>query len=458
MDDDFKLQKRAGKAEFSGRRRTATRKSGFQSHEEATGGKFSKSEVSVYQITATESLSILFELPPHSGEVFAGFGFYFRANKPVEIKSSCKDFAKFELSEYSYPNWNKCGYIWRSEPELNFEIEISAPYDTEVELYKIECGEVWHDYFADSRENVIKNIHKFAPEALFFETKGKVTTSLIGEDKEEAIFIKECNRCARFLPVNFDNERNTLSFSNHCVARRPCKHKGFGILENLDTEQTIQLEFGFQLECRFCKKFVVNAALNPQRDANQMKEDAQRRRHFELLLSELYSHSKQLDFRHKTGKELATFIWNKFEKKCFKCKIELASARAMNLDHTRPLALLWALDETATALCKDCNSSKRDRYPSDFYNDEELSELAQITGIPLSELQKPSPNLEALYTLIDRREWFYSEFLNKDFLLREKGGKIPAELICKALDRVVQFCDEPINVPSFIDGWQNYTR
>jgi hypothetical protein len=110
------------------------------------------------------------------------------------------------------------------------------------------------------------------------------------------ITLKSCNRCARFLPINISNERNHLSFSNHCVAAksRPCSHSSFGRLREAEGERVLKLEYGYQLECRFCKKFVVNAALNPQRTAAQMKEDAQRRRAFEALLAELYKASPTL--------------------------------------------------------------------------------------------------------------------------------------------------------------------
>ncbi len=67
------------------------------------------------------------------------------------------------------------------------------------------------------------------------------------------------------------------------------------------------------------------------------------------------------------------------------------NALAMNLDHTRPLAFLWPLEGTATALCGDCNSKKSDKPPASFYDAAELKRLAGITTISLAELQDPSP-------------------------------------------------------------------
>ena len=248
----------------------------------------------------------------------------------------------------------------------------------------------------------------------FYSIEGDVSIELsfdLNKTSSTYIYLKSCNRCARFLPININNERHHLSFSNHCVAehRRPCSHGGFGRLKNIETDQTIQLEYGYQLECRFCKKYEVNAAHNPQRTAAQMKEDGARRRSFELLLTAIFERSPQLMYREKfSGRELTDDIWLKFGKKCFNCSTELESPNDMNLDHTRPLALLWPLDETATCLCGSCNSQKRDRAPSEFYSPEKLVDLSKITGLSLNELQSPSPNLNAVEYLIANLDWLFN--------------------------------------------------
>jgi hypothetical protein len=113
----------------------------------------------------------------------------------------------------------------------------------------------------------------------------------------------------------------------------------------------------------------------------------------------------------------------------------------MNLDHTRPLALLWQLDETATCLCKSCNSQKRDRYPVDYYDASELERLAQVTGISLQDLQEPTPNKIALNNILENLDWLFETFLERKDLQKERDGKITAELVCKALDRVMSFTE-----------------
>ena len=109
----------------------------------------------------------------------------------------------------------------------------------------------------------------------------------------------------------------------------------------------------------------------------------------------------------------------------------------MNLDHTRPLAFLWPLDGTATALCKSCNGLKRDRSPQDFYTVEALARLSQITGIPLEDLQHDRPNEAALDLLLERLDWFFDDFLSRDEMTKERDGKITGELVVKALQRVL---------------------
>ena len=144
-----------------------------------------------------------------------------------------------------------------------------------------------------------------------------------------------------------------------------------------------------------------------------------------------------MKFRHShDGQELSDFIWNKFNKQCFKCLTSLTSPKAMNLDHTRPLALLYPLDETATALCKECNSAKRDKSPKDYYTSSELERLAILTGIPIDELQNPTPNLDALAKIIEKKEWLLHTFVNKPELTKIREGKRASDLLIKALNKV----------------------
>ena len=197
----------------------------------------------------------------------------------------------------------------------------------------------------------------------------------------------------------------------------------------------LRLEYGFQLECRYCKKFEVNAAHNPKRTAAQMKEDAARRRAFELLIEAMMGGAEQLAYRLRTGRELTEDVLERFGHRCFKCSKNLQGG--WHLDHTRPLALLWPLDETATALCGDCNSQKRDRPPSQFYTPAEIKRLAAIVGLDEEVLRNPAPNTVILSELLKRLPWFFDEFLTTDDMTKERDGKTAGELLVKALDKVL---------------------
>lgn len=439
--------KRPGKTEWAGRRRPMTRRAGFSSHPDSTGGEFTVAAAGGYGLDAGESVSVIFHIPTVREGTIVGFGAWFAATPSVDVTVyGCP--TKVRLSEPDAPNWSCVGSQWVSaggEATPVVATFVAAEDGSELAFGKPEAGAIEHEYLEDARPELLRNMYAFAPEANFYTTSapGHVEIEMehgVAELAEVAeIVLKSCNRCARFLPINVYNERHALAFSNHCVAeqKRPCKHAGFGRLRNVETGEVLQLEYGFQLECRFCKKFTVNAALNWQRTAAQMKEDAARRRGFELLLAELYGGAYVLRYRHDEGRELVDDVWRRFGGRCFKCGTALATPNDMHLDHTRPLALLWPLDGTATALCASCNSAKRDRPPIAFYTDEELERLAELTGISLDELRSPHPNADAIKRLRERLDWFFDVFLQRPELQEVRDGKIAADLLLKALQKAI---------------------
>jgi len=274
------------------------------------------------------------------------------------------------------------------------------------------------------------------------------------------VLLKSCNRCARFLPTEYtpEKERNLTSFGNHCVSRAPCEHSTFGTLKIVEGESDltnlpaeledkivfdsgsrfVDLQYGYQLECKACKKFYVNAALNHRRNSTQHREDALRRRAIEVLVRKLLDQEWIYHrFRQERDKEFDKYIWEKFNKKCFKCGESLQSPSEMDLDHTMPLAALWPLDEHATCLCSDCNSRKSDQYPVDFYTHSELEELAEITGLIEEELKKRQINEDAVRKLREDIEWFFEEFLASHEYQKDRDGKIVADLIVRSIqDRI----------------------
>jgi hypothetical protein len=455
--------KRPGKMQWAGRRRPVTRSAGFRSHPDATGGEFRIVGVGGWQLKAGSSLEIKFRLPQTPEGTLLGFGGWYRATKGFLVEIVGFD-ALHVLTAPADPDWSKFGSQWYSDGRevqpITFRVTATLP--GYVAFYSIEAGIVSHQYFDQARtdpRDLMKNKHQIAPEGNFYsrEVHAQVSEPVLhGEGRQlqmtGEVYLKSCNRCARFLPINVGNERLALSFSNHCTApnRVPCTHPLFSRLRNIENDEILQLVYGFQLECRFCKKFEVNAALNPQRTAGQMKEDATRRRAIELLLTELYGGSPSLLYRERTGgQELPNDVWERFNRRCFKCGTPLAEPRDMHLDHTRPLALLWPLDETATALCETHNSEKRDRPPVEFYDPDELKRLAAITSISPKELSDPGPNRDAIERLKRRLDWFFDDFLQRAELQAEHEGKLPAALLVKAIQKALS--RDPTGAPFDIE-------
>lgn len=434
-----------GKTLYAGRRRAMTRSSGFKVHSDTTGGEFRHHPEKKLALVAGQSIDVTFEISGHEAGDLIGYGLWFWHTSGV-TSSIVGGSAKKTLTQFVDPSWNKAGSMWLAEDNtpVNVTFSLSASIDTSAALYAPACGVVRHKHLDNARKELMRNMYQFSPEALFIESSnaGIVTINSEVEDPQSSkdLILKSCNRCGRYLPINSPTERDQLSFGNHCVAehRRPCSHASFGRLRNIDdSTEVLQLEYGYQLECRFCKKFEVNAAHNPQRTSAQMKEDGARRRAFELLLAELYEGTPQLRYRYERGTELADDVWIRFDKRCFRCGCDLPTSRGMNLDHTRPLAFLWPLDATATALCGSCNSEKRDRAPVDFYSLDQLEKLVKLTGISHDELTDTRPNEDALKRLIDRLDWFFDEFLTREEMIKERDGKIAGELVVKALQKVL---------------------
>ncbi|QIZ78065.1 HNH endonuclease [Ferrimonas lipolytica] len=441
------MAKLPGKTAYSGVRRTTTRKSGFKSHPDSTGGEYKTESVTPILLEAGKTLTFVFNFPRSDGQTYVGFGGFYQCEDFVQITFNNPNSSKNEFSRRTPPDTSKFGSMWiangLSEPVT---ISFNSEVDTYLAIYNFECGLIWHEAFDAARENdqtgYLNSMHSIMPEAGFYTEDGQVSFNYESPLKyinpNINLHLKSCNRCARFLPINLNNERETLAFSNHCVAKAPCTHKGFGLLTNIDTGEAVDLHYGYQLECRFCKKYFVNMPLNWQRTAAQMKEDGQRRRNFELLIAEIYQQSPQLSYRTQTGRELLDDVWSRFKGQCFNCNNPIQNKRKMHLDHTRPLALLWPLDGTATALCATCNTSKRDRPPSQFYSPQQLNQLSLLTGLSVEELTVPEPNHEVIKELLARLDWLYEDFLTKPALLMERDGKITAELVVKALDKVLR--------------------
>lgn len=162
---------------------------------------------------------------------------------------------------------------------------------------------------------------------------------------------KRCNTCGRILPAS--------AFSGH---------KGWGPLEK-------------QMECRSCKA-VINANLNPKRTKEQLHESAVRRRIGDLLFP---GEEKNINLND---------LFTRFESKCFKTGkvLDIKDRKSWAIDHILPSRYFYPLTkENAALLSREANENKRDKWPSSFYNNNELKRLAIITGANLSLISSKKP-------------------------------------------------------------------
>ena len=88
-----------------------------------------------------------------------------------------------------------------------------------------------------------------------------------------------------------------------------------GHVEEISGKYYFRQHFGFQLECKSCKKFFVNAALNPLRNSTQHREDSLRRRNIEILVDTLLENEWIYHkFRRAHKREFDQYIWKNSEK------------------------------------------------------------------------------------------------------------------------------------------------
>lgn len=174
---------------------------------------------------------------------------------------------------------------------------------------------------------------------------------MIATEKPECYW-KQCKTCGQILPFG--------AFS---------KHTGWGVLEK-------------QLECRACKG-AINAKLNPKRTTEQLREGNLGRRIGDLIAK--IDEDEKLNVKD---------LFKRFNSKCFKTKrlLDINKPDEWHIDHILPSKYFYPLTvQNACLLSKEANENKKDRWPSQFYTNKELVELANITGANLQLLSSKKP-------------------------------------------------------------------
>lgn len=459
------------------RRRSVTRESGYHTCSETTGGecilKYTEKLIQptdkVVLSFKREELEIveLFE----KGICIFGFGGYIFSKNVIDISINLTYI--YEGNQVVLANaftkkimantWENIGYHYELSINksnridvIKVQLVINGLKGNEIEFLSFDFDIINKAEFqnTDLANSFYQKTSLHIPYIYYFDTQKSIMDYMEYPQNLSSgslMVLKSCNRCGRFLPINYFDEKKTLGFSLHCKKKAPCKHSTFRAYKILNYDDFTEEElknfkienksivsyFGHQLECKACKKFFVNAPLNPQRNAQQFKEDGLRRRAIEVLINELLETNLiHFEYEKKTKKQFSEHIWKKFGKKCFKCGKDI-SLNEMALDHTMPLAYLYRLDETATCLCSSHNSQKSDHFPVDYYSEEELVKLSKITGLSIETLHERRINKTVLNLLVENVVWYFDEFLMREDYQKIRDGIKTADKINDSLKRVI---------------------
>lgn len=461
-------------------RRGVTRESGYHTCEETTGGECIIAHATRFVCEKRETVFKFNRSTLNVVELFendiaiVAFGGYIHSEKKAEVRFELdysyegQGYAFGEGSEVTIDesSWKNVGI--HAEQRINLDdtiidatvkMIITCEPGNVLDFICFDFDMISKPEFTDTSCAVsfYQKTYMHVPYLYYLSSEQPFTQYLVGKHEFSLgarVVLKSCNRCGRYLPINIDDEMKTLSYSLHCKKRAPCVHSTFRAYEIQNRDELTDEDlagltiegnkvvsyYGHQLECKACKKFFVNAPLNPQRNAQQFKEDGLRRRAIEVLVNRLLERNLvHFEFEKRTKKEFSRYIWEKFDRRCFKCgrDSDPIKLEEMALDHTMPLAYLYRLDESATCLCSSHNSQKSDHFPVDYYSEDELIRLSEITGLSLETLHKKEVNHTVLALLVENVVWFYDEFLMEPDYQKVRDGIRTSDKINDSLKRVI---------------------
>lgn len=308
-------------------RRGVTRESGYHTCEETTGGECIITHASRYVCNDVETVFRFNRWNLNTVELFekdiaiVAFGGYIHSAKRAVVRFEL-DYS-YEGQGYSFGegsettidenSWKNVGI--HAEQRINLDdtiidatvkMIITCEPGNVLDFICFDFDTISKPEFTDTSCAVsfYQKTYMHIPYLYYLSSEQPFTQYLVGEHEFSLgarVVLKSCNRCGRYLPINIDDEMKTLSYSLHCKKRAPCVHSTFRAYEiqnraELTDEDLAGLTiegnkvvsyYGHQLECKACKKFFVNAPLNPQRNAQQFKEDGLRRRAIEVLVNRL---------------------------------------------------------------------------------------------------------------------------------------------------------------------------
>ena len=319
-----------------------------------------------------------------------GWGGYLRSDGALNVTVTLRTGGASQTADIELDsNWQRRGDALAIEFGGEFtSISFHWSGDAAIEFWGLDCGAV-----TMPAPDAATHTH-LMPETLYLAHEVAMNVDIDPEastrfDLSEGakLSLKKCCYCSRFLPL--DNSRpGVLAFHKHNA--KLTKH---------------------QNECRACKKWRINDSFNPMRTPDQLHESSTITRERKLLLREP---AILQAIKERTGAGLRSIIFNKFGGKCFRCEVAV-TLESYQLDHTRPLAYLWPIDEHATCLCAACNNEKKEKFPVDFYTADQLEQLSTATGLPLETLQKKELNAAELERVLTGLQMFSREWDPRTF-------------------------------------------
>lgn len=320
------------------------------------------------------------ETVQRSGKIL-GFGIYLKPSTDSALS------IQFKVDGPAVPSrifslrkgWNRVGMAVPHKNETTAMVVLN--FTSKVRKVQVWGGNldtvVFPSKLVKSNPSIVDlNSEYITPETLYLSHDIALNLDVDAEKSErvrireskEFIELKKCSYCGRFLPLD-SRKPGILAFHKHNAKRT-----------------------GHQNECRSCKKWRINDYFNPVRTVDQLHESSAITRERKILLREPEILQRIKD---RNGEGLKSMTWERFERKCFNCGKELKLSE-VELDHTRPLVYLWPIDVHATCLCANCNNLKKDKFPADFYNKNQLNHLSRICGLPYRELVKREVNAKEL--------------------------------------------------------------
>ena len=102
----------------------------------------------------------------------------------------------------------------------------------------------------------------------------------------------------------------------------------------------------------------------------------------------------------------------------------MTGEKVFSIDHIKPLSMGYPLiPKNACPLIHENNSAKRDKWPSEFYNKENLIRLSELSGYSMEELETPQMNYP-FFNWCNNNPSVWKNYVIEDRKhLQEHGGK-----------------------------------